>query len=337
MTEGIVDADIPIIDAHHHLWDRRPLPRHVRLPASDRYLLDELRADAVAGGHNVVATVYMECGAFYKADGPVEWRSIGETEAVNGIAAMSASGLYGAFRACAGIVGRVDLTLGERVRPLLEAHVVAGGGRFRGVRNLGGRDEDEAVLPASHRAQAGFYARPDLRAGVAALGALGLSFDAWVLEPQLPEVIDLARAVPDTSIILDFFGTPLGCGRYEGRREERFPIWRANIARLAECDNVVMKLGGLGMTLPNFPSLLADPPASAAQLAEEWRPYIETTIELFGPDRCLFASNYPRDRSTADYVTIWNAFKLTVAGASADEKRALFAQSATRVYRLDLP
>ena len=330
MPEEILEPDLPIVDTHHHLWHSRP---HA---LAKRYMLDELAADA-ASGHKVAATVFVECTAFYKPDGPAERRSIGQTEAVNGVAAMAASGVHGDFRACAGIIGHVDLRLGERVDEVLQAHVAAGGGRFRGVRNIGGYDEDPKVLPHLHGAEPGLYRREDFGQGVRQLARHGLTFDAWVLEPQLPDVIALARSAPDTTIILDHLGSPVATGRYEGRREERFPIWRANMAELARCENVTVKVGGLGMVFANFPSYLAEPRATSEKLAAEWRPYVETTLELFGAERCMVASNFPGDLAGGSYATLWNAFKRLATGCSADEKGALFSGTAKRVYRLDLP
>ncbi len=342
-AEQILDPDLPIVDPHHHLWDRRnapptdPATEHPFVTAirpARRYLLEELLADT-GSGHNVVATVFVECGAFYKADGPVEMRPVGETEFVNGVAAMSASGGYGPTRACAGIVGRADLLLGDGVVPVLEAHVRAGGGRFRGIRNSASFDEDKAVLGPLNRVEAGLYRSDQFRKGFRHLSRLGLSFDAWLLEPQLPDVVDLARAFAETTIVLDHVGTPLGRGSYQGRLEERFPIWRDNIRELAKTTNVAVKLGGLAMSFCNFPSFLAEPRAPSEQLAGEWRPYVETCIEAFGADRCMFESNFPVDMGACDYRTLWNAFKRLAKGASPDERRALFAGTATRVYRLE--
>ena len=345
MAEAILEPDLPIIDPHHHLWDRQPAqiaalppPRHGfehiirRVP---RYLLHELLAD-MKSGHNVIATVFLECGAMYRADGPAEMRCVGETEFVNGVAAMSASGVYGDVRACAGIVGNADLKLGDAVAGVLEAHIAAGGGRFRGIRNSASHDEDPNVLGPLARLPAGTYRLDAFRAGFARLAPLGLSFDAWMLEPQLPDLIDLAHAFPDTPIVLDHVGTPLGIASYEGRREERFPIWRDNIRDLGKCENVTVKLGGLAMVFPGFPSFMADPPASSEQLAAEWKPYIESCIEAFGAGRCMFESNFPVDIGSCDYATLWNAFKGLAARYSADEKADLFAGTARRFYRLSV-
>jgi L-fuconolactonase len=278
----------------------------------------------------------VECGAFYKADGPVEMRVVGETEFVNGVAAMSASGIYGDMRACAGIVSRADLLLGDGVKAVLEAHIQAGGGRFRGIRNSASFEEDKDVLGPLNRVEAGLYLRDDFRAGFKHLAPLGLTFDAWLLEPQLPDVIDLARAFPDTTIILDHVGTPIGRGSFTGKLAERFPIWKANMLELAKSPNVVVKVGGLAMAFCNFPSFLAEPRAPSEQLAKEWGPYIETCIEAFGAERCMFESNFPVDMGSCDYATLWNAFKHAAKEASASEKTALFSGTATKTYRLEL-
>jgi predicted TIM-barrel fold metal-dependent hydrolase len=343
MAEPILEPDLPIVDPHHHLWDRRNYPtpaggdpEHPFMTAiadARRYLLDELLADT-GSGHRVTATVFVECGAFYKADGPAELRPVGETEFVNGVAAMSASGLYGETRACAGIVSRADLTLGDAVAAVLEAHVRAGGGRFRGIRNSASFEADKAVLGPLNRVEAGLYLSDAFRAGFRHLAPMGLSFDAWLLEPQLPDVIDLARAFPETTIVLDHVGTPLGRASYAGRLEERFGVWRDNIRELAKSPNVVVKLGGLAMAFCNFPSFLAEPRAPSEQLAREWAPYIETCIGAFGPERCMFESNFPVDMGSCTYATLWNAFKRIARGYSTDEKTALFAGTATKVYRL---
>ncbi len=342
--EAILEPDLPIIDPHHHLWDRPaallaalPPPRHGfehvmrRVP---RYLLDELGAD-LKRGHNVIATVFLECGSMYRADGPPEMRPVGETEFVNGVAAMSASNLYGPSRVCAGIVGHANLTLGAAVKEVLEAHIAAGGGRFRGIRHSASWDADPDVLwPQARGRVPGLYREDAFREGFAWLAPLGLSFDAWLLEPQLGDLIDLARAFPETHIVLDHVGTPLGIASYAGRREERFPVWRDRIRDLAQSPNVFVKLGGLAMVFPGFPSFMSEPPASSQQLAGEWKPYIETCIEAFGPKRCMFESNFPVDIGSCQYDVLWNALKRIAAGASAEDKAALFAGTARDFYRL---
>ena len=345
--EAILEPDLPIVDPHHHLWDRMiganpadlPPPRHgfenvLRL--APRYLFHDLLAD-MKSGHNVRATVFLQCGAMYNVDAPPHLRPVGETEFVNGVAAMSASGIYGDVRACAGIVGHVDLTLGAKVAAeVLEAHVRAGGGRFRGIRHSCSYDADPGVLGPLAGGSPGLYLSDKFRDGFSQLTPMGMSFDAWLLEPQIPELIDLARAFPETQIVMDHVGTPLGIASYEGKREERFPVWKENIKTLAALPNVFVKLGGLAMVFPGFASFLSKPAASSAQLAAEWKPYIETCIEAFGPERCMFESNFPVDLGSCTYDVLWNAFKRIAADYSADEKTALFSGAATRFYRLAL-
>ena len=345
-TEQILEPDLPIVDPHHHLWDR---PKEILrdLPKIDhgfmdiirevpRYLLDELLAD-LKSGHNIRGTIYMECGAMYRADGPDSLKCVGETEFVNGIAAMTASGLYGDVRACAGIVGHVDLREGASVEDALRSHIAAGHGRFRGIRHSASYDDDPMVLGPLHgRTTAGMYLDKKFREGFAVLGKLGLSFDAWLLEPQLPDLIDLARAFPGTTIILDHVGTPLGVGRYAGKREERFDEWRKNIRELAKCQNVHVKLGGLPMPFAGWRKSWHEPQPSSEQLAKEWKPYIETCSEAFGVHRGMFESNFPVDRFGSTYLTLWNAFKRLAKDYSADEKTALFSGTASKVYRVAL-
>jgi L-fuconolactonase len=342
--EAILEPDLPIVDPHHHLWDRTPVfaslppPKHGfdrAIRRAPRYLLDELRADA-GSGHNVRATVFVECRSMYRASGPAMLRPVGETEFVNGVAAMTASGLYGDFRACAGIVGHADLTLGEVITEVLEAHLAAGGGRFRGVRHSASSDADPEVLGPLSGRPAGLYRSATFREGFARLAPLGLSFDAWLIEPQLEDLIDLARAFPETPIVLDHVGTPLGIASYAGRLEERFPVWRDNIRTLAQSANVSVKLGGLAMPFCGFASFMSDPPAPSTQLAAEWKPYIETCIEAFGADRCMFESNFPVDIGSCSYAVLWNAFKVLAKDYSADEKTALFSGAASRFYRLEI-
>ena len=345
-TATILDPTLPIVDPHHHLWDR-PLQMLHDLPESDhgfmdilhkvpRYLLDELLAD-LTSGHNVRGTIYMECGAMYRASGPEDSRCVGETEFVNGIAAMTASGIYGDVRACAGIVGHVDLRIGAAAEGVLRAHMAAAPERFRGIRHSAAYDADPNVLgPLAGRNKEGLYRDAAFRAGFAALGKLGLSFDAWLLEPQLPDLIDLARAFPGTTIVLDHVGTPLGIGRYEGQREARFGNWRDNINTLAKCANVVVKVGGLPMPFGGWRKRWDGPATPYETLAEQWKPYVETCIAAFGADRCMFESNFPVDHFGCDYIALWNAFKHVAKQYSAAEKTALFSGTAQRVYNVTL-
>ena len=343
MTEAILEPELAIIDPHHHFWDLRPLlsampePRHSFIDTIARsayYNFDGLRAD-IETGHRIVATVFMECGAYYRAGADDALKSIGEVEYVNGVAAQSASGLYGELRACAGIVGHADLTLGDGAKHTLEALKTAAPERFRGIRHSAAWDADPDVLGNPFHAPQGLMGSAGFRTGFAHLAPLGLSFDAWVLEPQLGEVIDLARAFPDTTIVLDHCGTPVGSASYHGRLHERFDTWRAAIRELGQCANVSVKLGGLAMSFCGMPDHGPEAGLSSEVVAAMWRPYIETCIDAFGAERAMFESNYPVDRWGASYPVLWNAFKRLASGASADEKRALFAGTAARVYGLE--
>jgi predicted TIM-barrel fold metal-dependent hydrolase len=249
---------------------------------------------------------------------------------------MSASGRYGDARVCAGIVGGRNLSLGDAVEEVLHAQIHAGNGRFRGVRAHAAHDPAPDVVGSLPGVAAHVLLDPEFRAGFKWLEKLGLSFDALLLEPQLPDAIDLARTFPGTQIIINHTGSPLGTASYAGKREERFPIWRDSLRTLAACSNVTVKLGGLGLPGPGFRSFMADPPATSEQLAAEWRPYVETCIEIFGADRCMFESNFPVDSGTCTYPVLWNAFKRLTAGVSTDEKTALFSGTARRVYKLDI-
>ncbi|HSF31154.1 MAG TPA: amidohydrolase family protein [Candidatus Tectomicrobia bacterium] len=325
--EEPLEADLPICDPHHHLWDFRAAR------VAPRYLLDEILAD-VQSGHNVVSTVFIECASMFKVDGPEAMRPVGETEFVNGIAAMSASGLYGKPRIAAGIVGTADLQLGDAVAAVLDAHLVAGGGRFRGIR-LGATWDASDEVP-NHRTNPpkGLLLRQDFRAGFAHLAPRQLTFEAWCYHHQIPEVTDLARAFPGTTIILDHFGGPIGIGPYAGKAAEVFAQWRAHMAELATCPNVVAKLGGINMEVNGFGWHEKSRPPSSQELVDATRHYYEYTLEHFGVERCMFESNFPVDKASCSYTVLWNAFKRLTAGYSTDEKAKLFHDTAARIYRL---
>jgi predicted TIM-barrel fold metal-dependent hydrolase len=330
-VESPIDPGLPIIDAHHHVYD---YPALAGRPAS-RFLLDELLADIAAGGHHITQTVCVETMAMYRASGPVALRSLGETEFINGIAAMSASGNFGPCRVAAGIVSNVDLRLGDAARPVLEAHLAAAGNRLKGVRNSGAWDVYPVMGFALDPARAGWLLGRDFRRGVALLAAQDLAFETWVFHTQIPQVTDLAAAMPDTRIVLSHLGTPIGVGPYADHPEQTFADWKRNLIELAKRPNVSVKLGGLGMAFVS-PALAARrPPAGSAEIAERWRPFVEVCIEHFGAERCMFESNYPPDSATCSYGTLWNVFKRIAAGCSAAEKAALFSGTAARVYRLE--
>jgi predicted TIM-barrel fold metal-dependent hydrolase len=320
-TEPILDPGLPIIDPHHHLWDR---------PGS-KYYLDELLEDLNAG-HNVVATVFLQCFWAYRTSGPEAMRPVGETEFVASVAAESERRKTRA-KVCAGIVGFVDFRGGEAVDDVLAAHIEAAGGRFRGIRQVSARHPD-FLASISTPPPLGLLSDPAFRGGFSLLEKYGLSFDAWLYHTQLGELLDLARAFPETPIVINHVGGPLGVGPYRGKRDEVFADWHAGMKRLAGCPNVHLKLGGLAMAINGFDFHKRDLPPSSQELADAWRPWMVACIEAFGANRCMFESNFPVDKAMCSYPVLWNAFKRIAGDASADERRNLFHDTAARFYRL---
>ena len=331
-AEDILQPDLPIVDPHHHLWNR----------GGHRYLLEELLADT-GSGHRVEATVFVDCMAHYRVGGPVHLRAIGETEFANGVAAVAASAEAAkaaadagqvATLACAGIVSFADLMLGDAVDEVLAAHLAAGGARFKGIRHAGAWDASPDIRNAHTQPAQHLYGDARFRAGFAMLAPRGLSFEAWQFHPQLDDVLALARAFPDTAVVLNHVGGVLGVGPYAGQADDQFVLWKDALRALADCPNVVVKVGGLGMRIGPFDFHQRPAPPSSTQLADAWRPYVDCCIEAFGAQRCMFESNFPVDQVSTGYAVLWNAFKRLAAGASADEQAALFAGTARRVYRL---
>jgi len=313
MTEDVLDPDLPIVDPHHHLW----------VHPTNTYMLRELRADT-GSGHHVVHTVFVECASGYREDGPESMRFVGETDFV---VAADPDGFI------AGIVGRADLTAPD-VADVLAAHIEAGRGRFRGIRHASAHDPSPDIRESHTRPPAGLLGQEDFRRGIAALGAAGLRFDAWLFHPQLPELVDLARAHPDVPIVLDHLGGPLGIGPYAGRRDEVLAHWRSSMEQVAACPNVTLKLGGIGMPIYGMGFHKQDGGASSEQLADAWGDPIRWCIERFGVDRCMFESNFPVDKASCSYLVLWNAFKRIADGASPAERSALFHDTAVRAYGL---
>jgi predicted TIM-barrel fold metal-dependent hydrolase len=331
--EEALEPQLPIIDPHHHFWnttDRNP----------QRYLLDDLAADVK--GHNVRQTVFIECGSMYRAEGSEEFRVVGETEFVQGIAAESASGRYGELRAAAGIVGTADLRLGDRVVPVLEAQVEASRQRFRGIRH-GAAFAEPGTLPAASVAPR-IAGRPaviphllldaDFRRGYSHLRTYGLTFEGWVYHPQIAELTDLAKAFPDTTIIFNHLGGPIGVGPFAGHRNEIFAAWKPAIVELARCSNVVAKVGGLQMVVNGYGWHQKTKPPTSDELLSANRDWYLYTIEKFGPSRCMFESNFPVDKLSCSYTVVWNQFKKLTKDFSASERAAMFHDTAMRTYRL---
>jgi L-fuconolactonase len=325
--EPTLEPELPICDPHHHFWDFRP----ERVPYQ-RYLLHELAAD-VNRGHNVRSTVFLEVRAMYRPDGPPETRSVGEVEFVQGLAAASASRLYGPTRAAAAIVGNANLNLGAAVEPAVDALQAASPNRFRGIRNSAAWDPHPEV---ENRAEQGLLASEKFQEGARVLARWGLSLDITLYFPQLSELVDFANAIPDLTIVLNHIGGLYRVGPYGNRDDEVIPAWRGGIAAVAKCPNIVLKLGGVGQPRYGFDWYTWDKPVGSEELAGHLSPLKNYCIEQFGPDRCMFESNFPPDKVSYSYNVLFNAFKRLSKEYSLDERAAMFHDTAARVYRIDV-
>jgi len=325
--EPTLEPELPICDPHHHFWDLRP----ERIPYQ-RYLLHELLAD-VNQGHNVRSTVFVEARSMYRPEGPEELRPVGEVEFVQGLAAAGASGIYGPTRAAAAIIGHANLNLGERVEPVLEALQAASPNRFRGIRHTVTWDPHPEV---GNREKEGVLADERFRAGAGVLYRMGLSLDTGISFPQLPELSDFAKGLPDLSIILNHLGGLNRSGPYANRDEEVLATWRSGIAAVAQCPNVNIKLGGIGSPRLGFDWHTRTMPIGSEELAKSMAPFMTYCIEQFGPERCMFESNFPPDKVSFSHHILFNAFKRFSKGYSAAERAALFHDTAARVYRINV-
>ena len=322
-TEDALEPDLEIVDPHHHLWER-PVGRY------PRYDLDDLRRDTGAG-HRVVETVFIDCASNYRTDGPEALRPVGETEWV---ASRAAESDQPPGARIAAIVSFADLTLGGAVGDVLDAHVAAANGRFRGIRHAGAWDADERIARSHTNPPPDLYALDSFRRGMDALAARAMTFEAWQYHPQLSDVVALARACPAVTIVLNHLGAPLGIGPYENRRAEVLAAWRPPMSQLAALDNVVLKVGGIGMKRYGLGFERWERPPGSDDLVAAWGDEMRWCIDAFGPDRCMFESNFPVDAESCNYVVLWNAFKKVSTGYSEAERAALFAGTARRVYRL---
>ena len=322
VAEDIIEPERPIVDPHHHLWQTTS--------RWGRYVLEDLWADTESG-HNIEKTVFIDCHSSYRTDGPEHLRPVGETEFVAALAAESAKRPGAAT--IAAIVSHADMRLGEAVEEVLAAHEEAGNGLFRGIRHAGPSDSTGTLTNAG-RGWPCPYGEEAFRTGVRTLGKLGYTYDTWHFYHQNRDYLALAQAAPETTMILDHFGTPLGVGAYAGRQEEIFTQWREDIAAIAECPNVVAKLGGLAMPDNGFGWDKRERPPTSDEFAAAQKRYYLHTIECFGPERCMFESNFPVDKLSISYPVMWNGMKKIVQDFSEDEKHAMFYGTAARVYRV---
>ena len=322
VVEEIIDPERPIIDPHHHLWKTATM--------WGTYELEDLWADT-GSGHNIEKTVFLDCHSSYREDGPDHLKPIGETEYVAAVAEESAKQEDKAT--IAGIVSHANMNLAEAVEEVLSGHKQAGNGLFRGIRHAGPCDTT-GTLANPGRRRACPYSRQEFRTGVETLGRLGYTYDTWHFFHQNQDFLALAQAVPGTTMILDHFGTPLGVGAYQGRQDEIFEQWKGDIAAIAQCPNVVAKLGGLAMPDNGFGWDKDERPPTSDEFTKEQSRYYLHTIECFGPERCMFESNFPVDKLSISYQVLWNGLKKMVADFSEDEKNAMFYGTAARIYRV---
>jgi L-fuconolactonase len=322
-VEDVLDASFPLTDPHHHLWTREYYP----------YLAPAFLAD-LQSGHRVRQTVFIESHGMYRQDGPPHLAPVGETEYADGVAKTPFETPQGPVRICAGIVGHADLTLGARAEEVMQAHCEASPDHFRGIRHITAWHAGDVIKGTFQSPPEGLMLDATFRAGFACLGRFGLSFDAWLFHTQLDELYDLARAYPDTAVVIDHVGGVLGLGPYADQRADVFAVWRAAIGRLAQLPNTFIKLSGLGMRTAGFAFENGALPPTSVQLAKTVEPYFSACIDAFGPRRCMFASNFPVDKGAYGYRVAWNAYKRIAARYSDDEKHALLHGTADAVYRL---
>ncbi len=326
VKEDIIDPSRSIIDPHHHLWRNR---------FNRDYLLPELWQDT-GSGHNVKKTVFMECRAFYDREAPPHLAPLGETKTITEFAKASRDDPQQAT--IAGIVGHADLTLAgtepSLLNDLLDQHIELSNGLFKGVRHAAAHDKrpEDLLIPGS--APPYLHGKESFRSGVKILAEKGLTYDTWHFHHQNLDFLDLARTVPECTMILDHFGTPLGVGIYSSCKDEIFQEWKEEIAELAKCPNVYAKLGGLAMPDNGFKWHLGTKPPSSDDFVAAQKKYYLHTIKCFGPERCMFESNFPVDRLSISYHVLFNGFKKLVADFSEDEKHAMFYGTAEKVYSL---
>jgi len=325
--EKAIEPELKICDPHHHLWDYK------KETIQPTYLLPEILED-INSGHNIVSTVFIECGAMYNPSDPIEKQIINETEFVNGIAAMSHSGLYGKTKIAAGIVGSAPLLIGDKVASILDKHLSIAPERFKGIRSQAAMHSDGTIPATRTRPPEGVYINDKFQEGFNHLASRNLSFEAWCYHPQIPQLIDLAKKFPNTIIILNHFGGPLGIGSFENKEKETYEFWKKNIEELSKCENVQAKLGGIAMEINGFNWHKQNTPPSGNELINRTKDYYETTLEFFGTNRCMFESNFPVDKLSCSYVNLWNGFKNLTKNYSENERAKLFHDNATRIYKI---
>ena len=325
--EKAIEPDMPICDPHHHLWDFNTY--HVQ----KKYLLPDILKD-LHSGHNIVSTIFIECGAMYNPEYAITENVLLEAEFVNGISAMSESGLYGNTKIAAGIVGSAPLLMGKKVENILDKLIAVNPKRFKGIRSQAAMHPDGTIPATRARPPEGVYLNESFQEGFSTLRKRNLSFEAWCYHPQIPQLVELARKFPDTVIIFNHFGGPLGIGSFINRSEEVFEFWKKHVKELAKCENVFAKLGGIAMELNGFEWHKNPIPPSSEELINKTRHFYETTLDYFGANRCMFESNFPVDKLSCSYVNLWNSFKKLTKNYSNNERTLLFHDTASKAYKL---
>lgn len=324
-SEPAIEPDLPIIDTHMHLWHH---------PTGYRYFIEDYARDIAESGHNIEASIYVECKSMYRASGSENFKSVGETEFAVGQAAIAASGKYTSSRIAAGIVGYADLMIGPELADVLDAHISAANGRLRGIRMRAKWDPDPVVKGAVSADAPGLYLEPEFHRGLREVASRGLLFEASIYHPQIADVAALARAVPEAQVVVIHSGSPVGHSSYSGKEKEVHDNWLRDMNELSACPNASIKLGGILMTLAAYDFGKAEKPIASEELAELWRPYIEPCFELFGPERCMVSSNFPVDKAGFGFGTVWNMFKHITSGCTPSEKQTIYSGAARRIYRV---
>ena len=315
----------PIVDAHHHLWDRDGF----------RYLLEEYTDDIGYSGRNVVASIFVQCRSMYRQHGPEALKAVGEVEFVRGIAAQAQSGYYGSTHVAAGIVGGADLMLGDAVAPVLDAMQDAGNHLFKGVRTPVAAHADPSIRSNPVPTREGLMRTPAFIAGAKQLAQRGLVLDLWVYQTQLDDVVHLAQTLPTLRIVVNHAGGPLGIGTYQEHPERHFADWRRALSQLAACPNIFIKIGGFGMPIMGFDWTSASTPPTSLALASRIEPYVAACIELFGYQRCMFESNFPVDKGSFSYSVLWNAYMRVTQEWTETDRQQVFHDTACHVYQLE--
>ena len=325
--EDAILPDLPIIDPHHHLWDA----------GFGRYYVEELLKDIKSSGHNVESTVYIMSSSntkIYAKDGPEEFRPLSEIKFATDEAKRADLIPNNHVKVNASIVGSVDLTFGKKLKPVLEKAINISEGRLKGIRMLLASHQDPRINSGAVRSDLGLMLHPNFIDGAKCIQNADLSLDFWIYHTQLYEMEQIARALPDLTIILNHVGGPIHLGEYEGKQALTHREWRSAMMRLAKIPNINVKLGGLGMAVNGAKFHENNNPPNSTQLSNIWKPWIYETLDMFGFDRCMFESNFPVDKGSCSYGVLWNAFKILAKDMSEDEKNKLFKQNASRIYKI---